>query len=183
MAIREAGNEDITVLHCISSYPTQSHDVNLKKIPTIKDAFDVKVGFSDHTIGSSAAVGSVCFGATIIEKHFTLDNNAAGPDHWFSVTPDKLMQYVHDIRFIENCIGNPALQPTDKELEMRKIARRKLVASEDLKAGDIITKELVNFKRTNRDDGLPPKALKYILNRSVKKSINKNDAITLDNLI
>jgi len=148
-AIRETGNEDITVLHCVSSYPTESYEVNLKKIPTIKEAFNVKVGFSDHTIGSSAAVGSVCFGATIIEKHFTLDNNAAGPDHWFSITPDKLKQYVNDIRFIENAIGNATLRPTEKELTMRNIARRKIVASHNLKAGDIITKNSITFKKAH----------------------------------
>lgn len=182
-AIRETGNEDITVLHCVSSYPTESYEVNLKKIPTIKEAFNVKVGFSDHTIGSSAAVGSVCFGATIIEKHFTLDNNAAGPDHWFSITPDKLKQYVNDIRFIENAIGNATLRPTEKELTMRNIARRKIVASHDLKAGDIITKNSITFKRSACDNGLPPKAIRYLINRSLKNSINQNDAITLEDLI
>jgi len=179
-AIQEIGNNDITVLHCVSSYPTQSHEVNLKKIPTIKDVFGVKVGFSDHTIGSSAAVGSVCFGATIIEKHFTLDNDMAGPDHWFSITPKKLKQYVDDIRFVEKSIGSSILKPTKKELDMREIARRKVVASKDLNINDIITHENIDFKRAK--EGLNPKELKYILNNKLKNNIKKNESITLKDL-
>ena len=180
--IRETGNNDITVLHCISSYPTESNEVNLKKIPTIKDTFGVKVGFSDHTIGNSAAVGSVCFGATVIEKHFTMDNKMVGPDHWFSINPAELKIYVENIRFIENAIGNSILQPTTKEVEMRKIARRKIVAKKDLNINEIITKKNISFKRTDTK-GLSPKELKYILNRKVRNRILKNDTITLENLI
>jgi len=179
--IQEVGNNDITVLHCVSSYPTQSNEVNLKKIPAIKDAFGVKVGFSDHTIGSSAAVGSVCFGAMVIEKHFTLDNGMAGPDHWFSITPKKLKQYVDDIRFIEIAIGDSILRPTLKELGMRKIARRKIVASKDLNINDIITRENIQFKRA--EEGLNPKELKYILNKKLKYSIKIDNPITLKDLI
>ena len=181
-AIQEVGNEDITVLHCVSSYPTESHEVNLKKIPTIKDAFGVKVGFSDHTTGSSAAVGAICFGATIIEKHFTLDNDMAGPDHWFSITPKNLKQYVDDIRFIEIAIGDSRLKPTSKELNMRKIARRKIVAKQDLETNDIITKDNIDFKRAE-EDGLSPKELKYILGKELKNNIKKDTIITLKDLI
>lgn len=182
IAIQETGNKDITVLHCVSSYPTQDYEVNLKKISSIKETFGVKVGFSDHTRGSSAAVGSVCFGATIIEKHFTLDNDMAGPDHWFSISPNELKQYVIDIRFIQNAIGNGVLKPTTKELEMRKIARRKIVAKKDLNINDIIKNENIDFKRAE-EDGLTPKELKYILNRRLNKSIKKDSTINLKDLI
>jgi sialic acid synthase SpsE len=182
MAIREVGNDDITVLHCVSSYPTMSDEVNLKKIPIIKDAFNVDIGFSDHTIGSSAAVGSVCFGATVIEKHFTLDNDASGPDHWFSITPCKLKQYVDDIRFIEKAIGKSTLRPTEKELDMRNIARRKIVFDQDLNKGDIVTNENITFKRSEENDGLSPKEVKFIINRSLKSMVKKGDAVTLENL-
>lgn len=180
-AIKETGNEDITVLHCVSSYPTEAHEVNLKKIPTIKDAFNVKVGFSDHTIGSSAAVGSVCFGATVIEKHFTLDNNAAGPDHWFSITPAKLKEYVSDIRFVEDAIGQATLQPTPKEVSMRDIMQRKIVYSKNLKKNDILTKEALTFKR-GTGDGIQPKNIKFILNRKICKDVEKDETVLLDDL-
>lgn len=182
-SIKEMNNDNITVLHCVSSYPTDAQEVNLKKIPVIRDSFDVKVGFSDHTIGSASAVGSVCFGAVTIEKHFTLDNSMAGPDHWFSINPGELKKYVDDIRFIENAIGDSELKPTQKELEMRKIARRSIVADIDLKPGDIITKENTSFKRVEDENALSPKELKYILGRRVSTNLSSNDVITLEKLI
>ncbi len=183
--IKEAGNDDITVLQCTSSYPTPATDVNLRKIPVIKEAFGVKVGFSDHTIGSASAVGAVCLGATVIEKHFTLDNDMAGPDQWFSVNPTELKQYVKDIRFIEKALGSSCLQPTDKEKEMRKIARRKVVAKTALAKGDKITKDTVDFKRIDDKDnqGINPKDFIFIENRMLNQDIEKNVTITLDMFI
>ncbi|WP_294883662.1 MULTISPECIES: N-acetylneuraminate synthase family protein [unclassified Sulfurimonas] len=181
-AIKETKNEDITVLHCVSSYPAEAEEVNLKKIPTIRDAFGVKVGFSDHTIGSAAAVGSVCFGAKVIEKHFTLDTSMAGPDHRFSINPSELKKYVDDIRSIKKAIGTSELKPTSKELEMRKIARRSIVADVKLEIGDFITSKNVSFKRVQNDDTLTPKELKYILGREVKNKIEKNYPIKLKDL-
>jgi len=179
--IRDCGNDDITVLHCISSYPTNAEDVNLKKIPIIKDAFGVKVGFSDHTIGSAAAVGAVCFGATVIEKHFTLDNNMPGPDHWFSINPIELKRYVNDIRFIEKAIGSGILKPTDNEIEMRKVMQRKIVFSNDLLKGTIINRSDINFKRAI--DGIEPKNIDFILNRVLKRDVKKNEVIKLEDFI
>jgi N,N'-diacetyllegionaminate synthase len=178
--IREESNNDITVLHCVSSYPTEANEVNLRKIPIIRDAFDVKVGFSDHTIGSAAAVGAICMGAKVIEKHFTLDNNMAGPDHWFSINPQELKKYIQDIRFIEKALGKTTLKPTQKELEMRKIARRKIVAKYDILQGKKITTENIFLKRS--EYGLNPKDVKFILNREVRENIAKNEAITLEKL-
>jgi len=182
-SIREMKNEDITVLHCVSSYPADAKEVNLKKIPMIRDTFNVKVGFSDHTLGSTAAVGSVCFGAKVIEKHFTLDTTMAGPDHWFSITPEELKKYVEAIRFIEKAIGNSELIPTPKELEMRKIARRSIVAEENLEIGDTLTHENISFKRVSEEDMLPPKEIQNILGKKVKNRIDKNSAIKLKDLV
>ena len=182
--IRDAGNEDITVLHCVSSYPTEAEDVNLKKIPVIRDAFNVKVGFSDHTRGNASAVGSICFGATVIEKHFTLDNDMAGPDHWFSVNPSELKKYVDDIRFIEKALGNGQLKPTLNELSIKKIARRKVVAKYDIPEGEKISKENIDFKRIDNKDnsGIDPKNLSFIIDRTVSCKILKNETILLENL-
>jgi len=179
--IREKGNNNITVLHCVSSYPTQDYEVNLKKIPTIKDAFGVEVGFSDHTIGSSAAVGAVCMGAKVIEKHFTLDNNMPGPDHWFSINANELIQYVKDIRFIEKALGSSILKPTDKELKMRDIARRKIVSKKDIKAGEVIKKEFLEFKRYE-GEGFEPKYIDILSGLKSTKDIKKGETITMKDI-
>ncbi|MBU1659454.1 N-acetylneuraminate synthase family protein [bacterium] len=183
-AIRETRNDDITVLHCVSSYPTQAEEVNLKKIPAIKNIFGVKVGFSDHTLGSTAAVGAVCFGACVIEKHFTLDNAMAGPDHWFSVNPKELQKYIQDIRFIENAIGSSELKPTTKELEMRKLARRKVVAKTEIQAGQTIEARHVDFKRVNASaqGTVEPKNAQLLFGKTAKSNIAKNTPITLEML-
>ncbi len=177
-AIRKAGNDDIVILHCVSSYPASPDEVNLKKIPVIKQCFDVEVGYSDHTIGSSAAVGAICFGATVIEKHFTLDKNMPGPDHWFASNVEDLRQYIIDIRSIEKCIGSSKLTPSIKELEMRNIARRKIVVTSDLEIGHIITKEDIEYKRSD-SVGLAPKHSEFLINRKLKQSKVKNQVLTL----
>jgi N-acetylneuraminate synthase/N,N'-diacetyllegionaminate synthase len=182
-AIKETGNKDITVLHCTSSYPTDADEVNLKKIPVIRDAFDVKVGFSDHTIGSVGAIGAIILGATVIEKHFTLDNNMEGPDHWFSINPEELKKYVSDIRFIEQALGKGTLQPTKKESEIRKIARRRIVTSRDISKNEILQSSDFTFKRVEEkdfDDGVSPKDLKFLINRKFKRDVKKNETVTLE---
>ena len=180
--IRSTGNEHITVLHCVSSYPTEAKEVNLKKMSSIKNTFNVDIGFSDHTIGSAAAVGSVCFGATIIEKHFTLDNNLPGPDHWFSINPKELKQYIDDIRFAEQALGSAELKPTEKEIKMRIIARRKIVAKHNLSQNESITRENIEFKRSDKE-GISPKYLDFILNRRLSSPILKGNVIILGDLI
>ncbi len=179
--IKESGNNDITVLHCISSYPTESTEVNLTKIPVIKKAFNVKVGFSDHTMGSAAAVGSVCFGASVIEKHFTLDNNLPGPDHWFSINPVELKQYINDIRFIENALGEPELKPTPKEIKMRKVMQRQIVYSLDIAKNTLLKECDFEFKRVE-GDGVIPKNLNFLLARTLKKDIKKGAIVLLEDL-
>ena len=181
-SIKEMGNDDITVLHCTSSYPTRAADVNLRKIPVIRDAFGVKVGFSDHTIGSAAAVGAVCMGAEVIEKHFTLDNDMEGPDHWFSINPDELKRYVGDIRFASEALGSSVLKPTEEEMEMRKMARRKIVAAVDIVAGSVIGEDMLLFKRAE-EDGLPPKYRRFLVGRRVKNKIFGGETVTLEKLL
>jgi N-acetylneuraminate synthase/N,N'-diacetyllegionaminate synthase len=175
LAIRRAGNNDITVLHCIASYPASAEEVNLKKIPVIRDCFGVKVGFSDHTIGVAAAIGSVCYGATVIEKHFTLDHKLPGPDHWFSLNPEELKNYVENIRLIEKLLGNPELRPTKKEMAMRLIARRSIVAKTKISASQMITSENIEFKRPGT--GISPRFKKFVINHQAKKSYEQGDLI------
>ncbi|OGI09976.1 MAG: N-acetylneuraminate synthase [Candidatus Margulisbacteria bacterium GWF2_35_9] len=179
--IKKTGNDDITVLHCVSSYPAEAKEVNLEKIPAIRKAFGVDVGFSDHTIGSAAAVGAVCFGATVIEKHFTLDHNMPGPDHWFSMEPQDLKKYTEDIRFIEKAIGSSVLEPTDKEKNMRSIMQRKIVVGRDMNAGEIIMESDIDFKRA--PSGIEPKHQDFILGRQLKRAIKKGDPVKLEDFI
>lgn len=176
--IQDTGNKDLIILHCISSYPADTEEVNLKKILTIKQAFDVLVGFSDHTIGYTASIGAVVLGAKVIEKHFTLDKNLPGPDHWFSANLDEMKQLVQAIRFVEKALGNSIIKPTPKEMEMRKIARRSIFASREIKKSDIITKDMISFKRPGT--GLPPKFEKYVLGKKAKNDIKKNEQINFD---
>ena len=176
--VQNTGNNDLIVLHCVSSYPTDAEEIKLRKILTIKQAFDVIVGFSDHTIGSTAAVGAVVLGAKVIEKHFTLDKNLPGPDHWFSANPDEMRKLVDEIRFIEKALDSGIIEPTPKELEMRKIARRSIVASKDIAKDGFINRDLVDFKRPGT--GLPPKFVEYIIGKKVKVDIKRNEQITFD---
>jgi N-acetylneuraminate synthase/N,N'-diacetyllegionaminate synthase len=178
--IQATGNKDLIILHCISSYPADAEEVNLKKILTIKQAFDVIVGFSDHTVGYTASIGAVVLGAKVIEKHFTLDKNLPGPDHWFSANPDEMRELVQEIRFIEKALGNSIIKPTPKEMEMRKMARRSIIASKEIKKGDTITRDMISFKRPGT--GLPPKFKDYLIGKMAKIEIKKNEQITFDKI-
>lgn len=178
--IQDTGNKDLIILHCISSYPTDSEEINLNKMLTIKQAFDVIVGFSDHSIGNTAAIGAVVLGAKVIEKHFTLDKKLPGPDHWFSANPDEIKKLVDETRFIERALGNCVVKPTSKEMEMRLMARRSIVASKDIAKTGIITVNLIAYKRPGT--GLPPKFKKYIIEKKAKVNIKKNEQITFDKI-
>lgn len=178
--IRKESNNELVILHCVSSYPTEAQEVNLKKMNTIRQAFEVITGFSDHTIGTTAAVGAVALGAKVIEKHFTLDKYMAGPDHWFSSDIEEIKKLVNDIRYIEKSLGSSQVKPTEKEMEMRKIARRSIVVTKDLNVGDVIEKEKLDYKRPG--NGLPPKCAKYFLNKKAKSNIKSGEIITFYNV-
>ncbi len=178
--IRNVGNDSIIVLHCVSSYPADAEEINLKKMGAIKDSFGVTIGFSDHSIGITASVGAVASGAKVIEKHFTLDKNLKGPDHWFSANPQELKELVKSIRFIEKALGFPELIPTTKETDMRKICRRSLVAVRNLKKGLRLSETDIAYKRPGT--GIAPKFAPYILGRRLKTNINKNNLILLEHL-
>ncbi len=177
--IRDAGNRDIIVLHCVSSYPAKPEELNLLKIKTLKSIFkDVIVGYSDHSIGTTSAVVAVTLGAKVVEKHFTLDKNLPGPDHWFSADVEEFRELVEKIRYIEKALGSGEVKPSEYELEMRKIARRSIVAARDIKAGEIITDELLAFKRPGT--GLSPKFIKFIKGKTAKCNIKEGELITFD---
>jgi N-acetylneuraminate synthase/N,N'-diacetyllegionaminate synthase len=179
-AVREMGNSNIVVLHCVSSYPTEAAEVNLRKILTIKQAFDVIVGFSDHTVGTAAATAAVALGAKVIEKHFTLDKSYPGPDHWFSADVKEFTQLIQAIKYVEKALGSYIVKPNLKEMEMRKLCRRSIVAAKNVKKGDFITKDVISVKRPGT--GLPPKFAKYLLSKKAKVDIKKDDLITFENV-
>lgn len=144
---RQSGGSEIILLHCTSSYPTPPEDVNLSRISTLESAFGTHVGFSDHSWGSAAAIGSVAFGSCFIEKHFTTDKSLPGPDHRFSSDPVEFKQLVDGVRAMEKCIGSPEISPTQSEEYGRKNFRLSCVAATELPEGHVITESDILFHR------------------------------------
>ncbi|HPZ07437.1 MAG TPA: N-acetylneuraminate synthase [Candidatus Eremiobacteraeota bacterium] len=139
--------ENITVLHCNTEYPTSMEDVNLKAMVTIKKALKVNIGYSDHTSGIEIPIAAVALGATVIEKHFTLDRNLEGPDHKASMEPSELKEMVRAIRNIEIAMGDGIKKPSKSEIKNMNIARKSIIAARDIKKGEIFTEENITVKR------------------------------------
>lgn len=152
-ALRDGGATDITLLHCTTSYPCEFSNVNLNAMNTIKEAFKYPVGYSDHTLGSTVAIAAVAMGATVLEKHFTLDKNMDGPDHKASADPAEFKEYVKAIRDIEMSMGDGRKVPTGVEREISKVVLKRIVAKRPIVKGQIITEEDICVKRN--DIGLP----------------------------
>ena len=173
---------EITVLHCNTEYPTPMSDVNLKAMLTIKKAFDVEVGYSDHTLGIEVPIAAVALGAKVIEKHFTLDRNMEGPDHKASLEPNELKEMVIAIRNIEKAIsGNGVKKASLSEKKNISIARKSIHLSKDLKSGSIITEE--NIISLRPGDGISPMKWEYVLGRKVNKDLKKFTKLTLKDLL
>lgn len=169
-ACKRMGNNQIALLKCTSSYPTQLKDVNLRTIPNLAETFKTVVGLSDHTLGISVPIASVALGASIIEKHLTLDRLLGGPDAAFSLTPDEFKAMVKSVREVEKALGEVSYDLTEKMKKSRKLSRSLFVVK-DMKAGEILTRDNVRIIRPGY--GLPPKYLKDILGKKVKKNIKK----------
>src|SRR5262249_41004325 len=141
--VRRAGNERLVLLHCVSSYPAEPAEVNLRAMPTMAAMFGLPVGFSDHTLGIDIAAAAVALGASVIEKHFTLDRSLPGPDHRASLEPDELARLVRSIRRVESALGHGRKEPTASEMNTALVARKSLVAANDLSAGTALTAEAI----------------------------------------
>ena len=139
--------KDITVLHCNTEYPTPMQDVNLTAMNTIKDVFKVPIGYSDHTLGIEIPIAAVALGATVIEKHFTLDNSMDGPDHKASLEPQELKKMVAAIRNIEQALGNGIKAPSPSEVKNKPIARKSIVANVDISKGEVFNENNITVKR------------------------------------
>ena len=169
------------LLLCTSQYPTPPEDVNLLKLRTLANTFpDLVLGFSDHTQGSLASSLAVGFGAVFFEKHFTLDNNLAGPDHWFSENPESLKDWVDSIHQSYKMMGSALVRPTSKELEMRKLARRSIVILKDTKQGDKLTEENIGLRRAG--NGLSPILIKDMLGSFASQDLVEGNLLELKNV-
>jgi len=144
---QQALQENVTILHCTTEYPAPYDEVNLYAMDTIKAAFNLPVGYSDHTAGIAIPIAAVARGAKIIEKHFTLDRNLPGPDHKASLEPEELSDMVKSIRQIEQALGNSLKAPTNAEVKNKEIARKSLVASVSIKKDEIFTEQNISIKR------------------------------------
>ncbi|KEI06371.1 N-acetylneuraminate synthase [Clostridium botulinum] len=179
-AIRNKELEDIAVLHCTSNYPAKISSVNLKAMNTIKNAFNIIGGYSDHTKGISIPIAAAALGAEIIEKHFTLDKEMEGPDHKASLNPEELKEMVQEIRNVQSALGNGIKTFTENEIDTMRVARKSIVAKNFIKKGEIITKEDLDYKRPG--DGLSPKYYKHIIGKKSSKDISIDTQITLDSV-
>lgn len=174
---RSAGNNDITLLKCTSSYPAPIEEANLCMIADLANRFKVKVGLSDHTLGSIAGITAVSLGACMIEKHFILDRSIGGPDAFFSMNELEFSQMVKDIRTGESAIGQVNYEPTDK-MKAGRAFSRSLYVAENMKKGEVITE--INVRSVRPGYGLHPKYLPEILGKKVNRDIEKGTRFTLD---
>ncbi len=169
--IEEAAlNADVTVLHCNTEYPTPMQDVNLKAMNTIGDAFKVKVGYSDHTLGIEVPIAAVALGALVIEKHFTTDRNLPGPDHKASLEPEELKAMVSAIRNIEKALaGTGKKKPSASEAKNRNIARKSIHVKKEIHSGEFFSLENLVMQRPG--DGISPMDLPLVLGRKSTKDL------------
>ena len=174
-AIRRGGKSPFVLLHCTSAYPTPSESVNLFRMVTLRERYDVPVGFSDHTEGYLAACQAITLGACVIEKHFTLDHDLPGPDHWFSSTPYEFAKLVEEVRTAESRLGNPDIVPDQIEEQGRLKCRVGIVAAEDIQQETVLAQNMVSFRRPAT--GLLPKQLSHYLGRKVVRSITAGESL------
>ena len=171
------GTNDITLLHCTTEYPAPYDSVNLKAMQTLQKEFGYRVGYSDHTNGIEIPVAAVAMGATIIEKHFTLDKNMEGPDHKASLEPEELRQMVLSIRNVESAIGDGIKQPSEAEKKNIAIARKSIVAACAIKKGEIFTEKNLTTKRPGK--GVSPMKWNDVLGKYAVHDFAEDDIIEI----
>jgi len=168
-------NQKISLMHCVSNYPSSLENLNLNVIETLKRSFGIPVGFSDHTLGTTAPVTAVALGADIIEKHFTLDRSMEGPDQELSLPPDLFKDMVEKIREIEKGLGDGLKKPVEGE-NMIKNARRSISARKTIRKGEEIKER--NLKITRPENGIKPRFYDLVLDRKANKTIEKDEPLT-----
>lgn len=169
--------DNITVLHCTTEYPTPMEDVNLRAMVNIGKAFGVSVGYSDHTPGIEVPIAAVALGATVIEKHFTLDRNLPGPDHQASLEPDELKAMVQGIRNIETAMGDGIKRPSPAEIKNKPIARKSLVAARPIQSGERFSEDNLVTKRPGT--GISPMRWDEVIGRKAPRDFSEDELIEL----
>ena len=175
--LKTNGAPEIKLLHCNTEYPTPFEDVNLRAMETLRREFNCEVGYSDHTKGIEVPIAAAAMGAAIIEKHFTLDRNMEGPDHKASLEPDELKQMVTSIRNIEKALGTGEKKPSESENKNINIARKSIVASKNIKMGEVFTEENISVKRPG--NGISPMKWCEVLGKTAKKDFAEDELIEL----
>lgn len=169
--------DQITILHCNTEYPTPFEDVNLRAMLSIKEHFGTQVGYSDHTRGIEVPIAAVALGATVIEKHFTLDRNMSGPDHKASLEPDELKAMVSAIRNIEKALGSSEKKVTDSERKNIAVARKSIVAARNISKGEILTEENLTVKRPGT--GISPMRWEEVLGTTAVRDFQEDELIEI----
>ena len=176
--IRGEGNNDITLLKCTSAYPAPIEDANLLTIPDMKTRFGVKVGLSDHTEGATVPIAAVALGAEVIEKHFTLDKTLPGNDHYHGGDPEDFKKAIANFKWIDMVLGSPEKTVLDCEIIPRREARRSLVLTRDMKAGEVIKAEDLMPKRPGT--GISPRFVDIVIGRKVNQDLAEDTILTWD---
>ncbi len=175
--LKESGSKEITVLHCNTEYPTPYTDVNLKAMCTLKKELGVEIGYSDHTQGIEVPIAATALGATVIEKHFTLDRNMDGPDHKASLEPDELQSMVQAIRNIEAALGDGIKMPTKSEKRNIDVVRKSIVAKCDIAEGEVFTENNLTTKRPGT--GVSPMLWQQIIGQKAKRNFSIDELIEI----
>jgi len=179
-AVEAVGSPGMVLLHCVSNYPAAAADVNLRAMLSMRAAFGLAVGYSDHTLGIEVGLASVALGACVLEKHFTLDKTLPGPDHRASAEPEELQRLITGVRTVELALGAGRKAPCQSELDTAKAARKSLVAAADLPAGTCLTEELIAIRRPGT--GLPPAMKPYLISRTLRVSVAAGDLLRLEDV-
>ena len=179
--ISQYTDKEVKVLHCTTNYPCPMDEVNLKAMNTIKDAFQVAVGYSDHTLGIEVPIAAVALGAEIIEKHFTLDKTMEGPDHVASLEPNELKEMTRTIRNIEKALGSGIKKPNKSEVKIQSIVKRKIVLAKDVETNQVLTENDLEYKRC--ENGIESKYYKSIIGKKVKRKIDADSPLMWEDIV
>lgn len=178
LTLYSLSNKKIILLHCVTCYPAKFEQTNLRVLKTLGQAFQLNVGYSDHTQGYFVPIAAVALGAAVIEKHFTLDRSMKGPDQPTSLEPGELKLMIEGIRIVEKALGKYIKHPSKEELEARANLRRSIVAAVDISQGSTLTEDMVDIKRPGT--GISPANLKRIIGAKVRRNIAKDELLSWD---
>jgi len=179
--LKSSGAKDILLMHCVSVNPAAPQDMNLRALQTLQSYFELLVGLSDHSEGTLLPLVAVALGAVVIEKHFTLDKSAAGPDHKASMDPQDLRSLIRNLRDVEASLGDGRKRPSEAEEESRLFSRRSIVAASDIRVNETIEPWMLTFKRPGT--GLEPKYWEKVIGLTARRNIGKNTILQWEDFV